>query len=103
METKLLYQDSEYKENALSNGPVSPLLFISIDREIFEYHLSGRQTVGRPSVESIPDIIIPNHYVSRKHGFFETDGICKLHSRKDHEPNRISGKGTFSGRDAAPF
>ena len=58
METKLLYQDSEYKENASSNRLVLPLLFISIDREIFEYHLSGRQTVGRPSVESMCNCLV---------------------------------------------
>ena len=37
-----------------------------------EFSLTGKQLLGRPSKELVPDIPVTNKYVSRKHGFCET-------------------------------
>ncbi len=51
---------------------VQPKLFVCFEHEIMEFPLIGKQLLGRPSDEQLPDIPITNKYVSRKHGFFET-------------------------------
>ena len=51
---------------------VLPKLFVCFEHEIMEFPLVGRQLLGRPSEDRLPDIPVTNKYVSRKHGFFET-------------------------------
>lgn len=53
---------------------VLPRLFVCCEHEIMEFVLSGHQTMGRPSDESVPDIPITNRFISRTHGCFDTDG-----------------------------
>ena len=64
----------ELPEGFRSNISV-PKVFVCIDGMITEYTLSGRQSVGRPSDESFPDIPIKNRYVSRSHGSFLTSAV----------------------------
>ena len=49
-----------------------PRVFVCIDGIITEYNLFEKQSVGRPSDDSFPDIPIKNRYVSRRHGSFVT-------------------------------
>ncbi|MCR4807723.1 MAG: GGDEF domain-containing protein [Lachnospiraceae bacterium] len=57
-----------------NNTDVEPRLFVCFEHEIMEFPLAGRQLVGRPSKDRIPDIPVTNKYVSRQHGVFETAG-----------------------------
>ena len=49
-----------------------PRLFVCSEHEIIEFILTGRQVLGRPTEDNIPDIPVMNSYVSRFHGVFET-------------------------------
>ncbi len=49
-----------------------PRLFVCFEHEVMEFVLEGRQTLGRPAENHVPDIPVTNKYVSRKHGYFET-------------------------------
>ena len=51
----------------------SPVLFISQGKMISEYRLEGHQIMGRPTEDNRPDIPVFNRYVSRRHGYFDTD------------------------------
>ena len=51
-----------------------PRLFVCFEKEILEFTLAERQSMGRPAEGEIPDIPIPNSYVSRGHGYFTTKG-----------------------------
>jgi diguanylate cyclase (GGDEF)-like protein len=54
-------------------GTLRPTLFTCYGHAISEYRLSGRQTVGRPSGDIIPDIPIHARFISREHGSFITE------------------------------
>ena len=49
-------------------------IFICYCGCITEYTLSGQQRMGRPAAGELPDIPIADHHVSRRHGFFRTEG-----------------------------
>lgn len=51
---------------------IQPRLFVCFEHEIMEFVLSGRQMIGRPFKNIIPDIPVTNRYVSRCHGYFDT-------------------------------
>ncbi len=74
-ETKHLHP-SMNPDNLLKARPMSgnPKLFVCCEHEILEFELKGKQTVGRPVENYVPDIPIINKYVSRQHGYFETYG-----------------------------
>ncbi len=46
-------------------------LYVSLDMRIDEFDLSGKQTLGRATAGSMPDIAIASPFVSRHHGYFE--------------------------------
>ena len=50
-----------------------PSLFVCFEREIMEFPLSGKQSLGRPSKDKLPEIPVTNPHVSRNHGTFETE------------------------------
>ncbi|HAG69621.1 MAG TPA: hypothetical protein DCL38_06580 [Lachnospiraceae bacterium] len=52
---------------------IIPTLFVCQGRTITEYRLMGRQEMGRPAYDSAPDIPVFDRFVSRKHGFFDTE------------------------------
>ena len=69
----LLLEDAnqDYLDDG-QNIVIKPCLFVCFEHEIMEFPLSGKQLLGRPSKDQIPDIPITNKYVSRNHGTFET-------------------------------
>ena len=69
----LLLEDAnqDYLDDG-QNIVIKPCLFVCFGHEIMEFPLSGKQLLGRPSKDQIPDIPITNKYVSRNHGTFET-------------------------------
>ncbi len=71
---------------------VQPLLFVCFEREIMEFPLSGKQLLGRPSKDQIPDIPVTNKYVSRNHGTFET-----VDGKVTYTPSN-SSNGTLLGK-----
>ncbi len=66
----LYHQTAEYLGQQKSR--VQPRLFVCFEHEVMEFVLQGRQTLGRPVDQNIPDIPVTNKYVSRNHGYFET-------------------------------
>ena len=50
-----------------------PTLFVCYGHAISEYRLEGRQSMGRPSGDYIPDIPIHARFISRDHGYFVTE------------------------------
>ena len=71
--TEIIYSNNMHG-NASNAAIVSPRLFVSQGRSIFEYRLGGRQSVGRPTEDSAPSIPIDSRFVSREHGVFQTYG-----------------------------
>ena len=56
------------------DGRLRPTLFVCYGHSISEYRLEGRQNMGRPSGDFIPDIPIHARFISRDHGCFITEG-----------------------------
>lgn len=50
-----------------------PTLFVCFGHSIAEYRLEGRQSMGRPSGDYIPDIPVHARFISRDHGCFITE------------------------------
>ncbi|MBQ6401485.1 MAG: GGDEF domain-containing protein [Firmicutes bacterium] len=50
-----------------------PRLYISFGRGIMRFPLGGHQSLGRMNVDNNPDIAIDNSFVSRDHGFFDSE------------------------------
>lgn len=65
------------------SGVIRPTLFTCYSHSISEYRLSGRQTMGRPSGDCVPDIPIHARFISREHGFFETEGDDTFYTAED--------------------
>lgn len=78
-QTQYLYSSGKTGTPASSvPEKAQPRLFVSFEQEIMEFTLSGTQSFGRPSESFMPDIVIVNKYISRKHGTFETtDGVVR--------------------------
>ena len=72
--TKFLYQTPERYIGRPAAASIKPRLFVCCEHEIMEFALEGHQRLGRPAEQEIPDIPVTNRYLSRDHGFFETDG-----------------------------
>lgn len=53
---------------------VKPRLFVCCEHEIMEFVLEGHQLLGRPADSITPDIPVTNRYISRRHGYFDTEG-----------------------------
>ena len=71
-----------------------PTLFVCQSHIISEYRLDGYQTLGRPSNDMIPDIPVQDRFVSKSHGFFETEH-GETHYTAMHTTNGIKYKGSF--------
>ncbi len=70
--TVILFKKEAVSEN--EKVPERPTLFVCQDRMIAEYRLQGYQNMGRPTGGAVPDIPVHSKFVSRGHGFFETEG-----------------------------
>ncbi|MBR4719335.1 MAG: GGDEF domain-containing protein [Lachnospiraceae bacterium] len=73
---------------------IRPTLFVCYGRSISEYRLQGRQIMGRPSGDNIPDIPVHARFMSRDHGYFETDGF-KTNYTAVETTNGIKYKGVM--------
>nr|MCR5356011.1 diguanylate cyclase [Lachnospiraceae bacterium] len=90
--TKILSEDTE-KETDENTHVHCPVLFVCQGKTISEHRLEGRQEFGRPSDGVRPDITINNHYVSRRHGLFETgQGTCHYTAFETTNPTKYKGK-----------
>ena len=89
-ETKFLYgiEDSD------AGNASEPRLFIMIEKEILEIPLVGRQILGRPTDDDVPDIPIVNPYISRRHGIFQTEG-----SKITYIPEKTTNPTIFRGSE----
>lgn len=58
---------------------IEPRVFVSCNKNISEYILKDKMTVGRPSPENVPDIPIDDPHVSRQHGTFETNDLGTIY------------------------
>ncbi|MBQ8093224.1 MAG: GGDEF domain-containing protein [Clostridia bacterium] len=79
MEDKALQKTISFVKSARKKGKTNqevrlPILFICNQNEIVSYELKGRQMIGRPYGMNQPAIPILNEYVSRQHGYFESEG-----------------------------
>ncbi len=72
--TSVLYDSAQDYKMTSDLQPEKPRLFVCVDHEIMEFVLEGRQLLGRPDGDQIPDIPVVNKYVSRRQGWFETKG-----------------------------
>ncbi|MBQ7676730.1 MAG: FHA domain-containing protein [Lachnospiraceae bacterium] len=88
-----LFSFDEEEKSRLTGLAAEPKLFVSIGKEILEFSLFGRQTIGRPSDEEVPDIPVPNRYISRRHGTFETIGTTITYT-----PARTTNRTIFRGK-----
>lgn len=95
-DTSFLYSFDENEQSSLAGLAVEPKLFVSIGKEILEFPLFGRQTIGRPSDDDVPDIPVPNRYISRLHGTFETVGTTITYT-----PARTTNRTIFRGKTLA--
>ena len=71
-----------------------PTLFVCQSHIISEYRLQGYQTLGRPSNDVLPDIPVQDRFVSKSHGFFETEH-GETHYTAMHTTNGIKYRGSF--------
>lgn len=74
VKTSILYDTAQDYRMTEEPQPEKPRLFVCVDHEIMEFVLDGRQLLGRPSGRQIPDIPVVNRFVSRRQGWFETEG-----------------------------
>lgn len=70
-----------------------PTLFVCYGLTISEFRLQGRQGMGRPTDSSLPDIPVHARFMSRNHGYFETEGIVTKYTVVE-TTNGIRYKGT---------
>lgn len=85
-------QENQRIKESSSADTAQPLLFICFEHEIMEFPLAGKQLLGRPSKDKIPDIPVTNKYISRKHGIFET-----AYGKVTYTPSN-SSNGTLLGK-----
>lgn len=82
--------------NEETNAPLAtdskPVLFVCFEHEIMEFPLSGRQLLGRPSKEQVPDIPVTNKYVSRNHGTFDTEDGKVIYTPSESRNGTLLGK-----------
>ena len=64
-----------YAEDTDGDISIRPTLFVCYGRAISEYRLQGRQVMGRPTSNNIPDIPVHARFMSRDHGYFDTKGL----------------------------
>ncbi|MCR5748201.1 MAG: GGDEF domain-containing protein [Lachnospiraceae bacterium] len=69
--TAILFEQNETSE--LQEITYRPTLFVCQSHSISEYRLQGHQTIGRPTEDDMPDIPVHDRFVSKNHGFFETE------------------------------
>lgn len=70
-----------------------PTLFVCYGHSIAEYRLEGHQGMGRPTGEYIPDIPIHARFISRDHGYFDTENDETFYVSSD-TTNPIKYRGT---------
>ncbi len=78
--------EEKYKER--------PTLFVCQAHIISEYRMDGYQTLGRPSNDVLPDIPVQDRFVSKSHGFFETEQGETYYTAM-HTTNGIKYQGNF--------
>lgn len=81
--TELFFKDMAVDQAALQADSASPRLFVCQGHMISEYKLSGRQSVGRPAENSLPDIPLTDRTVSRLHGYFNTERGKTVYTASD--------------------
>ena len=82
----------ESAKDSSSADTVQPLLFVCFEHEIMDFPLAGRQLLGRPSKDKIPDIPVTNKYVSRNHGTFETEDGKVTYTPSNSSNGTLLGK-----------
>ena len=70
--TEILENNRQSEGTAKRENKNIPRLFVCQGRIITEHRVEGHQLVGRPSTGNEPEISIPNRFVSRRHGIFDT-------------------------------
>lgn len=69
-----------------------PTLFVCYGHSIAEYRLEGRQRMGRPTGDYVPDIPIHARFISRDHGYFMTEDNKTIYvGAKTTNPIRYRG------------
>ena len=86
-DTKLSFAEDEDSQT------LRPTLFVCYGLTISEFRLQGRQGMGRPTDSSLPDIPVHARFMSRNHGYFETEGIVTKYTVVE-TTNGIRYKGT---------
>lgn len=74
-----IFPNTEILQSEKNNSELkNPKLFVIHEGRVQTFDLAGRQTFGRRTKESVPDISLNARTVSRRHGLFETSGekIC---------------------------
>ena len=95
--TKILSKDAAKEDNE-DRHTDCPVLFVCQGKTISEHRLEGRQEFGRPADGVRPDISINNHYVSRKHGIFETEqGTSWYTALETTNPTKYMGRPLSNG------
>ncbi|MCR5108582.1 MAG: GGDEF domain-containing protein [Lachnospiraceae bacterium] len=75
---------------------LSPRVFVCYGQSITEFELKGKQTIGRPDKNRIPDIPISDSHVSRNHGYFITrDGLVEYVAQETTNGVFLNGKKIF--------
>lgn len=74
-----------------------PTLFVCYGHSISEYRLEGRQNMGRPTGDSVPDIPIHARFISRDHGCFVTEN-----DETYYVASRTTNPIRFRGTDTEP-
>ena len=82
-----------YTEETEESQAIRPTLFICYGLTISEFRLQGKQVMGRPTSGSVPDIPVHARFMSRDHGYFETEGITTCYPAVE-TTNGIRYKGT---------
>ena len=70
--TEILFENGSAENEKTAPG-THPVLFVCQGRTISEYGLFGKQQMGRPVEDIVPDIPIFDRFASRRHGFFVTE------------------------------
>ena len=74
-----------------------PTLFVCYGHSISEYRLEGRQSMGRPTGDFVPDIPIHARFISRDHGYFITEG-----DKTTYVASRTTNSIRYRGTDTLP-
>ena len=82
-----------YTEGTEDSHAIKPTLFVCYGLTISEFRLQGKQVMGRPTSSSIPDIPVHARFMSRDHGFFDTEGLTTCYTAVE-TTNGIRYKGT---------